>query len=136
MIIVDSSVWIDFYNGRATEQTLRLQSLFGKASPAIGDVILLEVLRGFRTDTDYRKAKNDLLSLMVFEMLGIENAIRSAAHYRALRKRGITIRKPNDVIIASFCISEGHTLLHSDRDFHLFASEFGLREVIPFQPSR
>lgn len=132
VIIVDSSVWIDFYNGQTAEQTLRLQSLFGKESPlAIGDVILLEVLRGFRADTDYRKAKNDLLSLVVFEMLGIENAIRGAAHYRALRKRGITIRKPNDVIIASFCIKENHALLHSDRDFRPFVESFGLREVIP-----
>ena len=94
------------------------------------DLILTEVLQSFRTDADFAQAKALLLSLTVFDMLGVENAIRCAEHYRALRKRGGTIRKTADVIIATFCIREGHSLLFSDKDFIPFVEQFGLREVI------
>ncbi len=97
---------------------------------AIGDLILTEVLQGFRSDADFAQAKELLLSLTVFAMLGLENAVRSAEHYRALRKRGFTIRKTADVIIATFCIIEGHSFLFSDKDFTPFVEQFGLREVI------
>lgn len=95
-----------------------------------GDLILTEVLQGFRTDTDFVRARDLLLSLTVFELLGVENAIRSTEYFRALRKRDITIRKTVDVIIATFCITEGHALLFSDRDFIPFVEQFGLREVV------
>ncbi len=130
MILVDSSVWVDYFNGQDTPQTAKLDALLGIEPLAIGDLILTEVLQGFRADADFAQAKALLLSLTVFDMLGVENAIRSAEHYRALRKRGFTIRKTVDVMIATFCIREGHSLLFSDKDFIPFVEQFGLREVI------
>ena len=127
MIIVDTSVWIDYFNGRDTGETDRLDGLLGHEPVGIGDLILTEILQGFRSDSDYRTAKELLSSLTLFEMLGRENAIRSADHYRLLRKRGITIRKTADVIIATFCIAGNHTLLFSDRDFLPFVEHLGLR---------
>lgn len=129
MIVVDSSVWIDYFNGQDTASTAKLDALLGVEPLAIGDLILTEVLQGFRKERDYTKARSLLLSLTVFEMLGVEQALRSAAHYRALRKRGITIRKTADVIIATFCIVEGHRLLFTDADFVPFVNHLGLREV-------
>ena len=130
MILVDSSVWVDYFNGQDTPQTAKLDALLGIEPLAIGDLILTEVLQGFRSDADFAQAKALLLSLTVFAMLGVENAVRSAEHYRALRKRGVTIRKTADVIIATFCIREGHSLLFSDKDFIPFVEQLGLREVI------
>jgi len=127
MILVDTSVWIDYFNGEVTGQTDTLDALLGTESLGIGDLILAEVLQGFRLDRDFRRAKELLTSLSLFEMLGVENAVRSAENYRVLRKRGITIRKTADVIIASFCIVEDHALLFSDRDFVPFVEELGLR---------
>ncbi len=129
MIVVDSSVWVDYFNGRDTPQTTKLDALLGVEPLAIGDLILTEVLQGFRLDADVVQAKDLLLALTVFEMLGVENAIRSAGYYRALRKQGITIRKTVDVIIATFCITEDHALLFSDKDFIPFVDQLGLREV-------
>ncbi len=129
MIVVDSSVWIDYFNGRDTSKTAKLDGLLGVEPLAIGDLILTEVLQGFRMDADFAQAQSLLLSLTVFGMLGVQNALRSAKHYRALRKRGITIRKTADVIIATFCIVEGHNLLFSDKDFVPFVEHLGLREV-------
>ena len=129
MILVDSSVWVDYFNGRDTPQTAKLDALLGIEPLAIGDLILTEVLQGFRSDADFARAKELLLSLTLFNMLGVENAIRSAEHFRALRKRGITIRKTADVIIATFCIAEGHSLLFSDKDFLPFVEQLGLHDV-------
>lgn len=130
MILVDTSVWIDYFNGRDTPQTDELDALLGSEPLGIGDLILAEVLQGFRSDADFRKARELLTSLTVFDLLGAENAIRSAEHYRELRKRGITVRKTADVVIATFCIVENHALLFSDRDFVPFVEQFGLRAVI------
>lgn len=127
MILVDTSVWIDYFNGRDTPQTETLDALLGVEPLAIGDLILTEVLQGFRHDADFRIAKDLLTSLTVAELLGVENALRSAEHYRVLRKRGVTVRKTVDVIIATFCIAEGHALLFSDRDFEPFVTHLGLR---------
>lgn len=129
MIIVDTSVWIDFFNGRDTPQTDTLDRLLGNEPVAIGDLILMEILQGFRADKAYRKAKGLLSALPVFDMLGSENAINCAAHYRRLRKRGITVRKSADVIIATFCIVENHSLLFSDKDFLPFVEVLGLQAV-------
>jgi predicted nucleic acid-binding protein len=127
MILVDSSVWIDYFNGRYITQTSKLDELLGTELLAIGDLIMTEVLQGFRNDTDYRIAKQLLTSLTVFNMLGLEIAIKSADNFRKLRKRGITIRKTVDVIIATFCIETGHSLLFSDKDFLPFVEHLGLR---------
>jgi predicted nucleic acid-binding protein len=130
MIIVDSSVWIDYFNGRDTPQTDRLDELLGIELLGIGDIILTEILQGFRADQDYRTAKKVLTSLTIFNMLGLEIAIKSANNFRALRKQGITIRKTNDVIIATFCLENDHSLLFSDKDFIPFVKHFGMNYSI------
>ncbi|MCU0549540.1 MAG: PIN domain nuclease [Leptolyngbya sp. Prado105] len=129
MILVDSSVWIDYFNGRDTPQTKRLDELLGSELLGIGDLILAEVLQGFREDRDYQTAKQLLLSLMVFDLLGTSIAIKSADNFRSLRKRGITIRKTADVIIATFCIEQNYSLLFADKDFLPFVEHLGLNAV-------
>lgn len=130
MIMVDTSVWIDYFNGKDTTQTFKLDELLGTEPLVIGDLILTEVLQGFRADADYRTAKRMLTALTVFSMLGLEVAIKSADNFRALRKQGITIRKTADVVIATFCIENGHSLLFSDKDFVPFVEYLGLSAVL------
>lgn len=129
MIIVDSSVWIDYFNGAETPETNKLDVLLGVEQIAIGDLILTEVLQGFRSDEGYQTAKELLTSLQIFEMLGLNIAIKSVDNYRFLRKRGITIRKTADVIIATFCIENQNPLLFSDKDFIPFVNHLGLIQV-------
>lgn len=111
MILVDSSVWIDYFSGVETAATEKLDSYLEQELIAIGDLILTEVLQGFRREKDFQVARSLLMELTVFDMLGSVMAVKSAANYRSLRSRGITIRKTADVIIASFCIEEGLPLL-------------------------
>lgn len=120
MIFVDSSVWIDYFNGKSTSETETLNSLLGVEPIATGDLILSEVLQGFRKDKDYKTAKNLLTLLTVFNMLDTSIAIESADNFRLLRKKGITVRKTVDAIIATFCIKNNLPLLHSDKDFEPF----------------
>ncbi len=127
MIIVDTSVWIDYFNGRPTEKADVLDSILGIEPVGIGDLILVEILQGFRSDTDYRTARDLLTSLPSFGMLGVSRAVQCAEYVRILRKKGTTIRKTADVIIAGFCIEEGHSLLYTDRDFDPFVEQFGLK---------
>ena len=129
MILVDSSVWIDYFNGRETSQTNKLDTFLGVEPLAIGDLILTEVLQGFRSDADYQTAKQLLTSLTIFEMLDVDLAIKSVDNYRVLRKRGITIRKTADVIIATFCIDSQNSLLFTDKDFLPFVEHLGLIAV-------
>ena len=129
MILVDSSVWIDYFRGTATPQTDRLDSLLGSEPLAIGDLILTEVLQGFTSDRDFNQAKKLLTSLVVIELGGLEIAIQAAKNYRKLRDLGITSRKTIDTVIATRCIAGGYTLLHSDRDFEPFVTHLGLRSV-------
>lgn len=131
MIMVDSSVWIDYFNGRDTAQTTQLDSLLGVKPIAIGDIILTEVLQGFRNDKDYNTAKSLLTSLTIFDLLGEKMALKSVDNYRTLRKQGITIRKTADVIIASFCIENNLPLLFGDRDFIPFVKHLKLVSVCP-----
>jgi predicted nucleic acid-binding protein len=131
MIIVDSSVWIDYFNGKDTPTIAKLDRLLGQELLGIGDLILTEVLQGFRQDKEYQTAKQLLTSLMVYEMLGAEIAIKSAENFRTLRKQGITVRKTIDVMIATFCIENGHSLLFADRDFDPFVEHLGLISVMP-----
>ena len=126
MILVDSGVWIDYFNGVDNEQTDTLNGTLGIKPVAIGDLILTEVLQGFRVDKDYVTAKSLFEDLIIFDLVGKDMAIKSAGNFRALRKKGITIRKPVDVIIASFCIERKLPLLFSDRDFTPFVKNLGL----------
>ena len=129
MILVDSSVWIDYFNGIDNEQTDRLNETLGIKPVAVGDLILTEVLQGFRVDKDYVTAKSLCEELIIFDLVGKDMAIKSAENFRTLRKKGITIRKPVDVIIASFCIEKDLPLLFSDRDFTPFVNNLGLISV-------
>ncbi|MDG0978774.1 MAG: PIN domain nuclease [Halieaceae bacterium] len=129
MILVDSSVWIDYFSGVANTQTDQLDQLLGKEPVATGDLILTEVLQGFRHDREYKIAKTLFADVETFDMLGRDIAIKSADNFRALRKRGITIRKTADVIIATFCLERDLPLLFSDKDFKPFVNHFGLTEV-------
>jgi predicted nucleic acid-binding protein len=117
VIFVDSSIWIDYFNGTINAHTDYLHEALGSKNIVIGDVILMEVLQGFRLDKDFKKARELLLLFPVFELLGKDLAIQSAVNYRELRKKGVAVRKSLDVIIATFCISKGMQLLHNDKDF-------------------
>jgi predicted nucleic acid-binding protein len=129
LILVDSSVWIDYFNGDITSQTDKLDRLLGQEPLAIGDLILVEVLQGFDNDREFAAAQKTLSSLTLIEIGGIDIAIAAARNYRALRRRGITVRKTIDTVIATRCIESGYDLLHSDRDFEPFARYLGLRVV-------
>ena len=126
MILVDSGVWIDYFNGVDNKQTSTLNDTLGIRPVAVGDLILTEVLQGFREDEDYKIAKSLFDELTVFDLLGKDMAIKSADNFRALRKRGITIRKTVDIIIASFCIEMKIPLLFTDKDFKPFIKHLGL----------
>ena len=130
MVLIDSSVWIDYFNGRHTRETDHLDAVLSADVAATGDLILVEVLQGFRDDSDFAVAKRALSKLPSFDLLGRERAARAASRYRELRKAGVTVRKTVDVIIGSFCIDEGLPLLFSDRDFLPMVKHFGLVPVI------
>ncbi len=129
MILVDSSVWIGYFNGTINPQTDWLDSALGKEIIIVGDLILTEVLQGFRSDRDFHKAKELLSNFRLMEMLGQEIAIKSAENYRFLRKKGVTVRKTIDVIIGTFCINYNISLLHDDQDFGPLTKYLGLNAV-------
>jgi len=130
LILVDSSVWIDYFNGTITAQTEILDRLLGQQPLAIGDLILTEVLQGFHNERDFNDARKMLTSLEVVELGGgQEIAIQAAKNFRALRRLGVTVRKTIDTVIATRCIESGYDLLHNDRDFDPFAKHLGLRVV-------
>lgn len=126
MIIADTSVWIDYFNGSDNPLTDELDSGLVQGIVAIGDLIFLEILQGFKNDKDYELAKSTLGTLEQYEMFGHAQALKAAENYRALRKKGLTIRKTTDVIIATFCIENELPLLFSDRDFIPFVDHLGL----------
>ena len=130
MILVDSSVWRDYFKGTITPQTEKLDSLLGHEPLAIGDLVLTEVLQGFADETDFNHARKMLTSLDVVELGGPEIAVQSAKNHRTLRRLGVTVRKTIDTVIATRCIESGYDLLHSDRDFDPFAEHLGLRVVV------
>ena len=129
MILVDSSVWIDYFKGNKTQQTDWLDSSLGNTPIIIGDLILTEVLQGFQSDKDYKTASNLLLRIPFMPMLGKDIALESAANYRLLRRKGITVRKTIDVIIGTFCIHYQLPLLHDDRDFDPMVKFLGLKVI-------
>lgn len=130
MILVDSSVWIEYFNGTKNKHTDFLDSILGTEPVAIGDLMLTEVLQGFRSDSGFRKAKTLLTTLPVLSIVGKAHAIRAAENYRMLRKKGITVRKTIDTLIATFCVEEEHVLLFTDRDFLPFVKHLGLASAL------
>ena len=131
MILVDTSVWIDYFNGNMTWQTDLLEKYLSATPIIMGDLILTEVQQGFSTDKDFETAKAFLGVLPFRSMGGYHVALQSAQNYRKLRKAGITVRKTMDVIIATFCMIEGLILLHADRDFEPIAAHFPLKTCAP-----
>jgi predicted nucleic acid-binding protein len=127
MILVDSSVWIDQINQVATAQVLRLHELLSEGPLLIGDLILCEVLQGFRSEAQARMVQRSLSRFEVVSLCSPTLAVRAAGNYRMLRRQGITIRKTVDLIIGTFCIERGHALLHSDRDFEPMERFLGLQ---------
>ncbi len=129
MVLVDSSVWINYFNGYSTWQTEILDQMLSQTPLFTGDLILTEVLQGFRKKNEYKKAKKILSMLDCQQLGGYEIAIQSAENYIHLRKKGITVRKTIDVIIGTFCISNGIPLLHNDKDFDPMVKYLGLQAI-------
>ncbi|MCH7855027.1 MAG: PIN domain nuclease [Proteobacteria bacterium] len=130
MIVVDSSVWIDYFGGKTTPAAEKLDSLLGQTPIAAGDLMLVEVLQGFRTDRDFVQARELLLSLTIVKLLNTSIALKSAANFRALRKKGVTVRKTIDTIIATYCIENRLALLYSDKDFQPFQEHLKLQSAL------
>lgn len=129
MILIDSSVWIDYFNGVYNQKTDFLYSNLGKEEFIIGDLIYTEVLQGFSDESSYRKAK-ELLDVFPFKNIGGKEIVLSSANnYRILRKKGVTIRKTVDVFIATFCIENNISLLQNDKDFEPFITLFNLKSI-------
>lgn len=126
MILVDSSVWIDYFRGIPTAQTDRLDTLLGSQPLAIGDIVLTEVLQGFTVERDFQQGLRLMKSLTLIDIAGYDIALKAAINFRALRARGITVRKTIDTLIATRCIEDGLALLYSDRDFDPFVLHLGL----------
>lgn len=131
MIIVDSSVWIDLFRGTQTPQTDWIKEALKHQSISLTDLILCEVLQGIRDDRLYTEIRKVFLGYEILPMGGTALALASAENYRKLQKKGITIRKTIDCLIATFCILNGHSLLHSDRDFNAFEENLGLQVIHP-----
>ena len=130
MILVDSSVWIDYFRGAQNPQTEKLDGLLSSELVAVGDLILTEVLQGFGSERDFNEARRLLTSLRIVELGGQDVAIQAARNFRILRGQRITIRKTIDTIIATRCIESGFILLYSDRDFDPFVQHLGLRSAL------
>ncbi len=131
MLVVDTSVWVDYFNGVENPQTDFLNTVLDKTPVLIGDLILAEVLQGFRHDPDFEKVRRAMGKYMQANMVGPVLAVQSARNYRFLRKKGVTVRKTIDSLIATFCIENDHELLHNDSDFDGYEEHLGLRVVHP-----
>lgn len=127
MILVDSSVWIDFFRGTSTPQVELLDRLFALERIAVGDLIMTEVLQGFQSERAFRQAQRALGRFEFVELGGAGIALQAAKNFRTLRALGITVRKTIDTVIATKCIEAGYSLLHADRDFEPFSAHLGLR---------
>lgn len=131
MVIVDSSVWIDYLNDRLNSHTIWLENAIGQREIGLTNLILCEVLQGIRHDRHFRETLRHLQSLPVFEGLRTDLAIAAADNFRYLQRRGITVRTTIDCLIATFCIAGEHELLHVDGDFDGFEKHLGLRVLHP-----
>jgi predicted nucleic acid-binding protein len=129
LIVVDSSVWIDFLNGRTTRPVAALQAVLGKDEIVVGDLMLCEVLQGLDGDRAARQVEGLLRGFQIVPMVGDAVAVAAARNYRLLRRRGVTVRKTIDLLIGTWCIENRRPLLHDDRDFRPMARYLGLTEV-------
>ena len=127
MILVDSSVWIDYFRSADTPQVALLDSLLGRSLLAVGDLIAAEVLQGVRDEREFKWVKKTLDAFEHIDLAGYDLAVKASGNYRSLRAMGITIRKTIDTVIATRCIEDGLTLLHADRDFLPFSQHLGLK---------
>jgi predicted nucleic acid-binding protein len=127
VILVDSSVWIDYFRSADTPQVALLDSLLGRSPLAIGDLIAAEVLQGVRGEREFRLVKKTLEAFEHIDLVGYDVAVKASENYRTLREMGITIRKTIDTLIATRCIQDGLTLLHADKDFVPFSIHLGLK---------
>jgi predicted nucleic acid-binding protein len=129
MVIVDTTVWIDYLRGTENLEASWLVRELQRQPLGLTDLILCEVLQGIRDQRTLAEVRDDLLQFHVFQAGGTELAIAAAQNYQILRERGHTVRKTIDCLIATFCLKAGHTLLHRDRDFDVFEKVLGLRVV-------
>ena len=129
MILVDSSVWIDYFRGSPTTQTATLDRLLDSEMIGIGDLILTEVLQGCKFDTDFNKVRRQLSRLEFIVLGGADVAVEAARNFRKLRSMGITMRGTVALVLATRCVVSGHRLLHNDRDFDAFEIHLGLQCV-------
>jgi predicted nucleic acid-binding protein len=131
MVIVDSSVWVDYLNNKLNSHTAWLESALGTREVGLTSLILCEVLQGIRHERQFLETREQLMTFPVFEGLGAGLAVASAQNFRVLQRRGVTVRKSIDCLIATYCIATGHDLLHRDRDFDAFQRHLGLSVVDP-----
>lgn len=131
MLLVDSTVWIDYFNGVENPQTDYLYQIVDKTPILIGDLILAEVLQGFREDADFEKARRAFGKYTQVQMVDSALALQSVRNYRTLRRKGVAVRKTIDSFIATYCIENGHDLLHNDSDFGGYEKHLGLKVVHP-----
>lgn len=131
MLVVDTSVWVDYFNGIENSQTDFLNTILDKTPIMVGDLILTEVLQGFRHDPDFEKVRRSLGKFTQVNMVDTTLAVQSARNYRFLRQKGITVRKTIDSLIATYCIENEHELLHNDSDFDGYEKHLGLRVIHP-----
>jgi predicted nucleic acid-binding protein len=129
VIVVDTSVWIDYFNGVPAPQSGLLDELLGQRVLAVGDLILAELLQGFATELDAKRALSLLEPLEFLEMAGRDVATQSAANDRRLRRRGVKVRKTMDMLIGTYCLMHDHEILHNDRDFDVLAKHLGLKVI-------
>ncbi|GIV71337.1 type II toxin-antitoxin system VapC family toxin [Caldilinea sp.] len=133
MLLVDSTVWVDYFNGLRTPHTDYLDALLDQDLILVGDLILAEVLQGFREDADFDTARRALAKFQQVQMVTPALALQSARNHRLPRRRGVTVRKTIDSLIATWCIENGVPLLHNDRDFDAYEAHLGLRVLQPPQ---
>ena len=131
MLVVDSTVWIDYFNGVASPQTDYLNNILETTPILVGDLILAEVLQGFRQDADFEKARRALGKFLQANLVGPDLAVQAARNYRTLRQKGLTVRKTIDNLIATYCLENDHELLHNDSDYDGYEQHLGLKVVHP-----
>lgn len=133
MVLVDTTVWVDYFNGVGTPHTDWLEREIDRQRLGLTDLILGEVLQGIRDERQASDIRQELLTFEVFTMGGVNLAVTAAQNYRTLRAKGRTIRRTIDCWIATFCILNAHALLHNDRDFDPFEQLLGMSVVQPWQ---